>query len=419
MPNDNSLPAYLQGLIDYNRKESRVVVGLHSGTSADGPTALIARFSGSGRDTQFEIIDWEDYDYESPLKERIFDIFSRQTSSVDRVAQADNALGAYFAEIAERIVRKAGLAMDEVDLIVSSGQVCYQVIDGQREDHNWLGDTAVTAFLDLGAGAFISERTGVTTVSNLRQRDIAVGGFGVPTVSYGDWALFTHDKRNRALHNIGGIANPTVLPAGGTLDDMFAFDSGPGNMIMDAFIGWMSNDEKAFDDDGKLAASGIVNEQLLAELMAHPFIRQRPPKAAARQLFGHEYAREFFDKGRTLGLSDADLLATAAAFTADSIAYAYREFVLPRIAIEEVFLAGGGALNGTLVGLIRKRLAPIPVHTLDELGVPVQAREVLTMMTIGNETIQGSAGNVPTATGAGRHVIAGDITPGGRPGHRS
>lgn len=415
MPTEEDLPAYLQGLIDYNRKESRIVAGLHSGTSADGPTALVARFSGSGRDTTFEIIDWEDYDYESPLKERIFDIFSRPTGSVDRVAQADNALGAYFAEIAERIVSKAGLAMDEIDLIVSSGQVCYQVIDGQRDDHNWLGGTAVTAFLDLGAGAFIAERTGVTTVSNLRQRDIAVGGLGVPTVSYGDWALFTHAERNRALHNIGGIANPTVLPADGTLEDMFAFDSGPGNMIMDAFVGWISSSGQSFDDSGRLAAAGTVNETLLAEFMDHPFIRQRPPKAAARQLFGHEYSRAFFDKGRAEGLSDPDLLATAAAFTADSIAFAYREFVLPRIALDEIFLAGGGALNTTLVKLIRERLAPVPVRSLEELGVPVQAREVLTMMAIGNETIQGRTGNVPTATGAREQVIAGDITPGGRP----
>ncbi len=149
-----------------------------------------------------------------------------------------------------------GLTMTDIDLIVSSGQVCYQVIDGQRDDHNWLGDRAVTAFPDMGAGAFIAERTGVTTVSNLRQRDIAAGRLGVPTVSYGDWALFTHEEHNRALHNIGGIANPTVLPADGSLEDMFAFDSGPGNMIMDAFVGWISNSEIAFDDGGRLAAAG-------------------------------------------------------------------------------------------------------------------------------------------------------------------
>ncbi len=338
MSSDEYLPRYLQALIDYVRKGTRTIVGLHSGTSADGPTALIAKFSGSDRDTRFEIIDWQDYDYESPMQERIFDVFSRNTGSVDRIAQADNALGAYFAEIAER--------------------------------------------------------TGVTTVSNLRQRDIAAGGLGVPTVSYGDWALFTHEERSRALHNIGGIANPTVLPA----DDMFAFDSGPGNMIMDAFVGWISDGRQAFDEDGRLAAAGTANRQLLSEFMDHPFIRQRPPKAAARQLFGHEYARGFSDRGREIGLSEADLLATAATFTADSIAFAYREHILPRIAIDEIYLAGGGASNTTLVDLIRERLAPIPVRPLDDLGVPVQAREVLTMMAIGNQTIQGEARNVPAVT---------------------
>ena len=414
MTSDQDLPHYLRGLIDYNRKDSRIVLGLHSGTSADGPTALIARFSGSGRSTAFEIIDWADFDFESPLKERIFDIFSRQ-ATIDRVAQADNALGACFAEAAERMAAKAGLSMDDIDLIVSSGQVSYQVIDGQKEEHNWLGGRAVTALLDLGAGAFIAERTGVTTVSNLRQRDIAAGGLGVPTVAYGDWALFTDDVRNRAIHNIGGIANPTVLPAGGTLDDMFAFDSGPGNMIMDAFVGWISNSGQSYDENGRLAAGGTVNQPMLAEFMEHPFIYQRPPKAAARQLFGHEYARDFFDKGRADGMSDPDLLATAAAFTADSIAYAYREFVLPRVAIDEVFFGGGGTLNTALMERIRERLGPLPVYTLDELGVPVQTREVLTMMAIGNETVQGGVGNARNASGAGRYVIAGDITPGGCP----
>ena len=226
MPSDQDLPVYLQGLIDYVRKGERTVIGLHSGTSADGPTALAARMAGSGSDTTVEVLACKTYDYETPLRERIFDVFSRETATVDRIAQADNAIGEFFADVAGRIIGEAGLAMGDVDLIVSYGQSCYQVIDGQRPEHNWLGDKAVTAFLDIGAGGVIAERTGITTVFNLRQRDIAAGGLGVPTVPYGDWVLFTHPERHRSIHNIGGIANPTVLPAGGTIDDVFAFDTG-------------------------------------------------------------------------------------------------------------------------------------------------------------------------------------------------
>ena len=413
--NRRGIPDYLNGLLRYVEKPQRTVVGLHSGTSADGPTAVVANVSGRGQETEIEVVAVEGYEYESPLRERIFDVFARETGSLDRVAQADNAIGEFFAEAVHRIVARAGIAMDDLDLIVSSGQVCYQVIEGQRDEHRWLGEEAVTAFLDLGAGAFIAERTGVTTVSNLRQRDIAAGGLGVPTVSYGDWALFGHPKINRALHNLGGIANPTVIPAGATLDEMFAFDSGPANMILDALVGWMTSGEKTFDEGGAMAARGTVHDGLLEELMRHPFVRQTPPKGAARQLFGHEYSAGVRDRGRELGLTDEDLLATVAAFTAESIAYNYREFVFPRAKVDEILLAGGGAKNETVRRMIAERLDPIPVSTTEDLGIPVEAREVLTMVVIGNETVQGGTGNVPSATGASKLVIAGDITPG-RPG---
>ena len=412
MSSDYDLPAYLRGLIDYNRKEKRTVVGLHSGTSADGPTALAAHMTGSGRDTTVDILACETYEYESHLRERVFDVFSRETATVDRVAQADNAIAEFFAAAADRIVAEAGLDMRDVDLIVSYGQSCYQVVDGQRPEHNWLGDKAVTAFLDIGAGGVIAELTGITTVFNLRQRDIAAGGIGVPTVPYGDWVLFTHPERHRSIHNIGGIANPTVLPAGGSLDDLLAFDTGPGNMIIDAIVGWITEGKQAYDTDGRIAAQGTMSDVLLAELMDHPFIRQPPPKGAARQLFGHEFSRDLVEKGRALSLSDADLVATATAFTAESIAYAYREFILPRFTIDEILLAGGGANNHTLVEKIRERLPSIRLDSVESLGIPVQAREVLSMMIIGNETVQGRPGNAPAATGAAKYVISGDIAPG-------
>ena len=405
------LPAYLRALVDYVEKPVRTVVGLHSGTSADGPAAVVAQVSGTGDQARLEVVAFEGYEYPPPLRERIFDLFARESATVDRVTQADIVIGEFFAEAAGRIVGKAGLSFADVDLIASSGQVCYQVIEGQRPEHRWLGDRAVTGFLDLGAGAVIAERTGVTTISNLRQRDIAAGGIGVPTVTYGDWVLFRHPTRGRVIQNIGGIANPTVIPAGAAVEGVLAFDSGPGNMLIDALVRWATDGRQAYDAGGAIAASGSVHSGLLAELMEDPFIRQAPPKGAARQLYGHHYASRVRDRGRSLGLGDADLIATATALTAESIAYAYRHWVVPHAHIDEIYVAGGGTHNETLLRMLGERLDPMPVETVAALGVPVEAREVLAMVALADATAQGLPGNAPGATGAARRVICGDITP--------
>jgi anhydro-N-acetylmuramic acid kinase len=393
-------------------KPERTVIGLHSGTSADGPTAVAVRVSGAQESTRIKVLACREYKYQSPLRERIFDLFTRESSTVDRLAQANMAIGEWFAESAKRIAATAGLRLDEVDLIASSGQVIYQVIEGQRPEHRWLGDKAITSFVDMASAAVIAERTGVTTVSNLRQRDIAAGGLGVPTVTYGDWVLFRDEQHNRSIQNIGGIANPTVIPAGADLDAVFAFDSGPGNMVIDGLIDAMTAGRLAYDEGGATAARGHVHQGLVDELMAHPFIQQAPPKGAARQLFGKHYALQVLQRGYDLGLSDSDILASATAFTAESIAFAYRRFVFPRVSLDEVFVAGGGARNATMMSMLRERLAPIPVATIEALGIPVEAREVLTMVVMANDTVQGYPGNVPRATGARRRVICGDITPG-------
>lgn len=412
MGHSKDLPEYLRQLISYNEKEVRAVIGLHSGTSADGPTAAVVKIRGSAEDTQVHVMCCETYEYPSPLRERIFDIFSRETATVDRVTQADVAIGEFFAEAAQRIARKAGVALADVDLVVSSGQVVYQVIEGQRPEHRWLGDRAITSFLDLGAGAVIAERTGVNTVSNLRQRDIAAGGLGVPTVTYGDWAVFRHPKKCRVILNIGGIANPTVIPASARVEDVFAFDCGPGNMIIDGLIGWMTQGRQAYDEGGAMAAKGTLNKSLLDELMEDRFIRQVPPKGAARQLYGHQYAAKVRERAHAMGLSDTDLLATVTALSVESIAYAFEQFVAPRTPVDQVYVAGGGALNRTMMRMLAERLAPLPVETTEALGIPVEAREVVAMIALANETVQGRAGNAPGATGSLQRVICGDITPG-------
>lgn len=406
-------PKYLRSIVDYISKPERLVIGLLSGTSADGVSTVLARLRGSGRETKAEVLACMTFPYPAPLDRRILDLFARETATVDRIAQGDNEIGRAFADSARRIAETAGFTLQDVDLIASSGQITYQVIEGQHEEHRWLGDKAVTGFLVLGAGSVIAELTGVTTVSNIHQRDIAAGGIGVPGLTFADWVLCRDTTKTRSIHNIGGIANPTVIPANAELEDVFSFDSGPGNMIIDGLMFQMTGGEKSYDKDGEFAASGAVHQGMLGELMQHPFLRVPPPRGAARQLFGHHYTAEVRARGHALGLEDHDIAATVTAFTAESMALAYREYIFPRCRVDEIFLAGGGAHNKTLHRMISEALDPIPIGKLDDLGYPVDSREVLTSAVIGNETIFGGAGNNPSATGAARRVIVGDISPCG------
>ena len=407
------LPRYLRALIDYVEKPERLVVGLLAGTSADGVSSVAARICGHGGETTATVLACEPIPYPEPLATRIHDVFSRETATIDRVAQADNVLGRFYAQAARDIAARAGLSLSDLDLIASAGQVTYQVIEGQRPEHRWLGERAETAFVMLGSGSFIAELTGVTTVSNIHRRDLAAGGIGVPGLTFADWALYRHPTKGRAVHNIGGITNPTVIPGGAGMDGVYSFDAGPGNMMIDGLMATISNGSLAYDEDGRFAASGVCDRRLLAELMEHPFLAVEPPRGAARQLFGREFTARMRERGHALGLSDADIAATFTAFSAESMALAYRRYILPRTRIDEILLAGGGAHNGTLRRLFAALMDPIPVGVLDDIGYPVDAREALSVAVIGNETMMGGAGNNPGATGAARSVICGDISPCG------
>jgi anhydro-N-acetylmuramic acid kinase len=184
-------------------------------------------------------------------------------------------------------------------------------------------------------------------------------------------------------------------------------------MIIDGLMFQMTDGETSYDEDGRFAATGTIHKGLLDELMQHPFLRVKPPRGAARQLFGHHYTAQVRERGHALGLEDRDIAATVTAFTAESMAMAYREFIFPRAHVDEIYLAGGGAHNKTLHRMISEALHPIPVGKLDDLGYPVDSREVLTTAVIANETMLGGAGNNPSATGASRRVIVGDISPKG------
>jgi len=254
-------------------------------------------------------------------------------------------------------------------------------------------------------------------VSDFRGRDTAAGGEGAPLVPIADYWLFRSERESRALLNLGGMANVTWLKRGGALDDVLAFDTGPGNAVLDGLVQAGTRGLARHDDAGGLAASGRAHPPLLEELLADPFFALPPPRSTGRERFGHHYAERLAEMGESMGLSLEDTLATAVELTAGSIERALREFVLPRGAVDAVYASGGGVRNVTLMTALRRRLDDLPLHRLDELGVSPGIKEALAFAFLAHLTLCGAPGNVPGATGARHPVVLGSITPGSTAGN--
>jgi anhydro-N-acetylmuramic acid kinase len=265
------------------------------------------------------------------------------------------------------------------------------------------------ACLQLGDLNTVAERTGVNVIGSFCQRDIAAGGNGSPLTGLGDYVLYHHPERNRIVQNIGGIGNGNLVPAAGLIADVTGFDTGPGNMLIDAVVRHVTAGEREFDLDGVMAAHGTPSPTLVAETVQHPFIQREPPKAAGWEDFGTSFRDAFLERGTRRGLSDDDLVATATAVTVESIALNHERWFHPRAIVDEVIVGGGGALNPTLMRMLRERLAPVPVAVDEDYGVPSFAKEAIYMALIANEAIMGHPNNVPSVTGARRPVVMGLI----------
>jgi anhydro-N-acetylmuramic acid kinase len=273
------------------------------------------------------------------------------------------------------------------------------------------GDLQVKGTLQLGSAAVLRERTGIPVISDLRARDMAAGGEGAPLAPYIDAILFGSRTEGRIVQNIGGIGNATVVPAAATSGQILAFDTGPGNMIMDAVVAAGTNGAERFDAGGAHAARGVAREDMVAEFMKDPYFARKPPKSTGREVYGASFAAGFLESAAKRGLSFEDRVATATACTAESIAAAYRDFILPRTSIATVLVAGGGARNATLLLMIQARLpAGINVTTTAACGVPDQAREAMAFAVMGHESLMGRPGNLPAVTGARGPVVLGSIT---------
>lgn len=376
------------------------VVGLMSGTSADGVDAAVVEITRQ----KVRLLAFEVFPYGSALRRAILRLCRPETARLEDICHYNFVLGEVFADAVTTLCSQSGIALPSIDLIGSHGQTIYHDPRGRRH-----GGREVRSTLQIGEPSVIAQRTGITTVADLRPRDMAAGGEGAPLVPYADYVLFGRNRRCRAVQNIGGIANVTFLPARGKLNDVLAFDTGPGNMVIDGIIRLTSRGTKHFDRDGKIAARGKVDAKLLDEMLKHPFFRRRPPKSTGREEFGEAFADDIYRRARKKGLADADVVATVTAFTAGTIAQAYRRF-LPAMP-EELILCGGGAHNHTLVEMLRRELPHVRMLSTEDFGISVDGKEAVSFAILAWATIKGMANNVPAATGAAAPVVLGKIVP--------
>ncbi|HWY76704.1 MAG TPA: anhydro-N-acetylmuramic acid kinase [Verrucomicrobiae bacterium] len=377
------------------------VVGLMSGTSADGIDAVVAKIAGTGQRIRVQLVAHRHRPFPRFLRTRI--LHASLHGTVSEICELNFLLGEHFGRAALGAIRHAGLTQHDIAAIGSHGQTVHH-----------LPHAKTPSTLQIGEPAVIAERTGITTIADFRVGDMAAGGEGAPLVPYVDWALYTHDIHPRILQNLGGIGNLTYLPPRASLAEVIAFDTGPGNMVIDAVAAQLSSGRITYDRGGRWAARGVVSQKLLAELMRHPFLSRRPPKTTGREEFGERFVLKFLNSARRFKLPAADVIATATAFTAASIADAYERFVFKKLEASararlEIILGGGGAKNPTLRKMLADRVAPSRVLTQDDLGYSNAAKEALAFAVLAHETLQGQPSNVPAATGARHPVVLGKI----------
>jgi anhydro-N-acetylmuramic acid kinase len=407
-----------------------IAIGLMSGTSADGIDGALVAIEGEP--PRPRLLAFHSEPYPDEVRAELFALFHQEPGAVARLARLNYVLGELFAEAALAVAAKGGVPITSVAFIASHGQTVWHQPEAET-----VAGRAVRATLQIGEPCVIAERTGVPVIADFRARDIAAGGEGAPLVPYCDYLLFADPDRTRAVQNLGGIGNVTFLPAGArrqtpdassdrrpTTNDqrplvsaigdrrsaidpehVIAFDTGPGNMAIDAAASLVTGGREHRDTDGHLARAGTVNAALLEELLADPYLHRAPPKSTGRERYGAPFVRALWDRGHR----GPDLVATLTAFTAATIADAYARWLLPIAPIDEVILGGGGVHNPALVAELRSRLAPARVTTHEEFGIPDDAKEAIAFALLGYETFHGRPSNLPSATGASRPVVLGVI----------
>ena len=381
-----------------------IVAGVMSGTSADGINVALTRIQGRGFRSRLELLAHYQFPYPAEVRRTILATMNASSASVPDLSRLNFLLGELYADALRAAQRRARL---ECQLVGCHGQTIYH----QGSAKPFLG-RRIACTWQTGEGAIIAARLGVPVVSDFRPADMAAGGKGAPLVPFLDYALYRHRRYGRIVQNLGGIGNLTAIPPRAEPDDVVAFDTGPGNMVIDAVTEHLLG--KPFDRNGRLAARGEPIDRVLRELLRNMYFRQKPPKTAGREQFGREFVRELLRLCRRA--DENDVVATATALTARSIGIAVRKFVLPLVEpparFREFVVSGGGTKNATLMAMIREELAPLKmrVRTTDDLGMPSEAKEAAAFALLAYQTWRRLPSNVPSATGAERLAILGKVS---------
>ena len=388
-------------------KEVRHVVGMMSGTSVDGVDAALVEISGTDSEPKVKLLAFENKPYPPQVREKIFSLFTPANATVDKVGYMNFLLGEIYAKSALSVIEKAGMKPEEIDVIGSHGQTIWHAPIPESPD-----GIPVAYTVQIGEGSVIAERTGILTVSDFRVADMAAGGQGAPLVPFSEYLLYRREKETILLQNIGGIGNMTVMPAGAKPRDVFAFDTGPGNMIIDAVISAVTGGEKTYDAGGETAAKGRVCNALLDILKEEPYYRQPLPKTTGREHFGVQYTEKILSWRKENPIPVEDLLATVTDLTAYSIADAYERYVLPKYQASEIIVGGGGSYNATLLCFMKKRFAPhgVAVRTQEDLGLSSDAKEAVAFALMADCCMRGKANTLPSVTGAEHPAVMGKIS---------
>ncbi len=383
-----------------------IVAGVMSGTSADGVDVALVRLLGRGFHTRLELLYHHAILFPANVRRAILAAMNAPAARVADLARLNFLLGELYAEAVREAGRRARV---RPELIGCHGQTLYH----QGEARPYLG-REVACTWQTGEGAVIAARAGVPVVSDFRPADMAAGGKGAPLVPFLDYLLYRHPRRGRIVQNIGGIANFTAIPAGASPEQVLAFDTGPGNMVIDAVTQRLFG--KSLDRDGRIAARGKVLVEILEQILRQAFFRRPPPKTAGREEFGREFVRDFLRRCGRWARKE-DVVATATALTVCSIGKAVRMCLGPQSGsapaprfFREMIVSGGGSRNRTLMQMLHEQLPELELRTSDDFGLPSQAKEAVAFAVLAYQTWQRLAANIPSATGAERAAVLGKVS---------
>jgi anhydro-N-acetylmuramic acid kinase len=382
-----------------------LVLGLMSGTSADGIDVALARISGSPPNLNVKLLGHTSFRFPPAIRTEILHVAEQQSITAGELSQLNFRLGELFADATLAACRRFRVSPRRISLIGSHGQTVFH----QGRPIPFFGHPT-SSTLQIGETSVIAARTGITIIGDFRPADIAVGGQGAPLVPYADYLLYQHPKLSRVSLNLGGIANITVLPANAKPSQVFAFDTGPANILIDALVSHFTRGRLRFDKNARLAIGGRSLPALLDELLLDPYLKLAPPKSTGREMYGNAYVQKLLALGRRSRAKPADLIRAAAIFTALSVVDALNRFVLPKSKIRQLIVSGGGAHNPLILAQLAAALPGIDVLPSSCLGIPVDAKEAFAFALLAYETFYQRPANIPAATGARRPAILGKIS---------